>query len=425
MQEDNKRVWDGGVAVQASTVRTGAGQLEREPGEEPWSLSIEDLLVGPDSEFPPVLSVVMPTMNEEEGIGTCLDWIEEAILELEVPTEIIVSDASTDRTPEIARKRGAIVVEPDEPGYGYAYRYAFRYARGEYIVMGDADTTYDFSEIPRLLEHLEAEDADIVMGSRLEGEIKPGAMPALHQYVGNPLLTKFLNTFYDAGVSDAHSGFRVFRRDVLEQLDLTSDGMEFASEMVMKAGANALTIREVPITYYEREGEAKLESFHDGWRHVRFMLVNAPGYLFSIPAVSFGVVGLSMMAMSLVSVQLLDIFFGAHTAIAGSLLTIIGFQIGTLALFSAVTADPIQAPDDRVTLWIHENVHLEHGLAVGFGLFVLGVGYLVATAARWFVAGGEVLPLIVPNMLAFTAVVVGVQAIFSSFFLNMIADDYR
>ena len=419
VEADERSVDDGGVAIETGDTQVPLPERRTETSEP-----LERLLVGADSETSPVVSVVMPTMNEEAGIGICIDWIEDAILELGLPTEIIVSDSSSDRTPEIARERGAIVVEPDEPGYGYAYQYAFRRARGDYIVMGDADTTYDFSQIPRLLEHLHEEGVDIVMGSRLGGEIKPGAMPALHQFVGNPALTKFLNVFYDAGVTDAHSGFRVFRRDVLDRIDLESVGMEFASEMVMKAGANSLTISEVPITYHEREGEATLESFRDGWRHVRFMLVNAPGYLFSIPAVSFGVVGVSMLAMSLVSVQFLDIFFGAHTAIVGSLLTIIGFQIGTLALFSAVTADPIQAPEDRVTLWIHENVHLEHGITVGFGLFVLGVGYLVATAVNWFAAGGDILPLIVPNMITFTAVVVGVQAVFSSFFLNMIADDY-
>ena len=419
VEADERSVGDGGLAIETGDTQAPLPERGTETSEP-----LERLLVGADSETSPVVSVVMPTMNEEAGIGICIDWIEDAILELGLPTEIIVSDSSSDRTPEIARERGAIVVEPDEPGYGYAYQYAFRRARGDYIVMGDADTTYDFSQIPRLLEHLHEEGVDIVMGSRLGGEIKPGAMPALHQFVGNPALTKFLNVFYDAGVTDAHSGFRVFRRDVLDRIDLESVGMEFASEMVMKAGANSLTISEVPITYHEREGEATLESFRDGWRHVRFMLVNAPGYLFSIPAVSFGVVGVSMLAMSLVSVQFLDIFFGAHTAIVGSLLTIIGFQIGTLALFSAVTADPIQAPEDRVTLWIHENVHLEHGITVGFGLFVLGVGYLVATAVNWFAAGGDILPLIVPNMITFTAVVVGVQAVFSSFFLNMIADDY-
>jgi len=198
-------------------------------------LSADELLVGQDSDTtPPQLSVVMPTLNEESGIRTCIDWIKTAIEELQVPTEIIISDSSTDRTPEIAREMGAIVVEPDGKGYGYAYRYAFERTRGAYIAMGDADTTYDFKQIPRLLTHLEETGADMVMGSRLDGEIKNGAMPTLHQYIGNPALTRFLNTFYRAGVSDAHSGFRIFTREAYETMDWETTGMEFASEMIMR-----------------------------------------------------------------------------------------------------------------------------------------------------------------------------------------------
>jgi len=184
----------------------------------------------------------MPTLNEEEGIRECIEWVETAVESLDIPTELIISDSSTDRTPEIAREMGAIVLSPDQPGYGYAYRYAFERTRGRYIVMGDADTTYDFKQIPRLLTHLQGEDADMVLGSRLEGEIKSGAMPALHQYIGNPALTTFLNIFYDAGVSDAHSGFRIFTRDAYETMELETTGMEFASEMIMEAGAKDLDI---------------------------------------------------------------------------------------------------------------------------------------------------------------------------------------
>lgn len=200
----------------------------------------------------------MPTLNEEEGIAECIDRIRTSIEQLGLLAEIIVSDSSTDRTPEIAREMGAIVVTPDQPGYGYAYRYAFERARGEYIIIGDADTTYDFEDIPRLFEELD--EKDMVMGSRLGGEIKPGAMPPFHQYVGNPLLRKFLNVFYDVGVSDAHSGFRIIRHDSLDALDLETNGMEFASEMIMQAGASDMAIVEVSIMYHERKGEANLES---------------------------------------------------------------------------------------------------------------------------------------------------------------------
>lgn len=386
----------------------------------PSEVSPESFIVGVESDTSPILSVVIPTMNEEEGIEPCLEWVHEAIGELQVPTEIIISDSSTDRTPELARQHGAIVIEPDEPGYGYAYRYAFNRARGEYIVMGDADTTYDFSEIPRLIEHLEATDADMVMGSRLNGDIKPGAMPPLHKYIGNPLLTRFLNTFYDAGVNDAHSGFRVLTADALAQLDLTTTGMEFASEMIMAATEAGLTIEEVPITYHERKGEETLDSFHDGWRHVRFMLVNAPQYLFTVPALGLSGLGVLTLILSGLGVTVGELTFSVHTAIAGGLLLITGYQIGTLGIFSAITGDPIRTPTDRVTQWVQEHVRLEHGIGVGLGATLLGGIYSALMIGQWL-ATGQV-PLVVPNLLAFTAIVIGLQTIFYAFFLSILSE---
>jgi hypothetical protein len=361
-------------------------------------------------------------MNEEAGIETCLDWIEEAVLELGVPTEIIVSDNSTDRTPEIAHERRAIVVEPDKQGYGYAYRYAFERARGKYIVIGDADTTYDFSQIPRLLNHLEAEDADMVVGSRLEGEIEDGAMPPLHQYIGNPLLTTFLNAFYDAEVSDAHSGFRIFRRNVLDELGLETTGMEFASEMIMEAGAKDLDIEEVPIIYHEREGEETLNSFRDGWRHVRFMLVNAPGYLFSLPGLLLGSVGLLIMTFVWSGVDFGGVNLGVNSMIAGSLLTIVGYQIGNLGVFATIAGNPIQKPRNSVTRVITEQASLERGATLGLAVF--GIGVLAASTLfyQWVSDGFTSLGFTITALGAFTAVVLGLQTIFSSFFLSMIAD---
>ena len=407
---------DRGVAVQLEP--TTVEQPEQVPDPKPTS----DLLLGADSDRQPVLSVVMPTMDEEAGIDTCLDWIEEAVMELGLPTEIIVSDSSTDRTPEIARERGAIVVEPDQKGYGYAYRYAFERARGEYIVMGDADTTYDFSQIPRLLEHLKTEDADMVMGSRLEGEIEDGAMPPLHQYIGNPLLTTFLNAFYDAEVSDAHSGFRVFRRDTLDELGLETDGMEFASEMIMEAGAQNLDIEEVPIVYHEREGEETLDSFRDGWRHVRFMLVNAPGYLFSVPGLLLGVFGLSIMTVAWSGVTVGGVSLGINSMIAGSLLTIVGYQTGSLGIFATVASDPIQKPADSVTRALTEQVSLERGATLGLVVFGLGALTAGGLLSRWAANGFTSLGFTKTALSAFTAIVIGLQTVFSSFFLSMIAD---
>lgn len=404
----------------------GAVELATEDGHRPPIAQGEGLgdglLLDADSEYEPVLTVVLPTLNEEAGVAICIEKIKAAVAELAVPTEIIVSDSSTDRTPDIAREKGAIVVEPDKPGYGYAYRYAFRQARGDVVVMGDADTTYDFESIPRLLEPIIEGNADIVMGSRLQGEIEPGAMPPLHRYVGNPLLTRFLNLFYNAGVSDAHSGFRVFTRDALETLDLESDGMEFASEMVMDAAARNLVIEEGPITYHDRVGEETLDSVRDGWRHIRFMLVNAPGYLFSVPGVLLSVVGVLVMSFVLLDVAIGSIGFGPHSMVVGSLLTIAGYQVASLGVFANVAGDPIRTPSDPITEWLVESATLEKGATVGVMLFGLGGMYATFMLVRWIESGFTDLPFLMGDIAAMTVIVLGVQTVFGSFFLSTIGE---
>lgn len=396
-----------------SSAKQNGKTLDRE-------LSANELLVGDNSDIVPHLSIVMPTLNEETGIRTCINWIKTAIEELQLPAEIIISDSSTDRTPEIAREMGAIVVEPDEPGYGYAYRYAFERTRGAYIAMGDADATYDFTQIPRLLDHLEETRADMVMGSRLNGEIKDGAMPALHQYIGNPALTRFLNTFYDAGVSDAHSGFRIFTREAYESMDWETTGMEFASEMIMEAGAQNLDIVEVPIVYHEREGEETLESFRDGWRHVRFMLVNAPGYLFSVPGLLLTIFGVAVMILAHTDAALGEVTLGVNSMIAGSLATIVGTQIGSLGVFATVASDPIQQPDDPLTTGITTYATLERGATAGVIVFAAGGAYASWLVGDWILNGFGAVPFTSAALIAFTGVVVGIQLIFSSFFLSTV-----
>jgi glycosyltransferase involved in cell wall biosynthesis len=380
-------------------------------------------IVGKDSSVRPVLSVVMPTMNEEEGVEECIERVKTAVEELEIPTEILISDSSSDQTPEIARELGAIVVEPDEMGYGYAYRYAFKRARGDFIVMGDADTTYDFEQIPRLLEHLKDTNADMVMGSRLEGEIKSGAMPTLHQYLGNPLLTKFLNAFYGAGVSDAHSGFRIMRREAIEEMELETTGMEFASEMIMKAGAKGLKIEEVPIVYHEREGEETLDSFRDGWRHVRFMLLNAPGYIFSVPGVLLSVFGVLVMATAISGVSLGRVSLGVNSLIAGSLFTLLGVQVGSFGVFSTIASDPIQRPNDVITERITGDLTLERGATAGFLVFAAGTAYAAFLLVDWVTTGFGNVPFTESSILAFTAIVLGAQVVFSSFFMSALAEN--
>jgi hypothetical protein len=263
------------------------------------------------------------------------------------------------------------------------------------------------------------------MGSRFQGEIKEGAMPPLHQYLGNPLLTKFLNLFYDTDISDAHSGFRVFHRNVLETLDLSTDGMEFASEMVMDAGARDLDITEVPITYHEREGEATLNSFEDGWRHVKFMLVNAPGKLFTVPGSILMTLGLLLMGSAFFAVSPPGIgpTPGVRTMVAGSLLTISGYQIAGLGAFATIASDPIRRPSDRITNWIIDHMTMELGGSIGLVIFTAGSSYAGYLIWGWFTGGYGALPGLTHDILAFTAIVVGLQTVFKSFFLSVLADN--
>src|SRR5947209_1008017 len=238
----------------------------------------------------PIVSVVIPCLNESESIERVVRLARETHETACIAGEVVVADnGSVDGSDALARGAGARVVHESRRGYGSAYLAGFAAARGEYIVMGDADLTYDFTEIPRFLEELDA-GADMVIGDRMDN-IHPGAMPWLHRYVGNPILTGLLNLFFRTGVKDAHCGMRALRRDSLERLDLRATGMEFASEMVIRAAKENLDIRQFPIQYLPRDGESKLSSFRDGWRHLRFLLVHSPNHLFLLPGAIFAALG--------------------------------------------------------------------------------------------------------------------------------------
>src|SRR5690349_4557779 len=238
----------------------------------------------------PRVSVVIPCLNEAENIVECVTRAKNVLAEHGLSGEVIVADnASDDGSPELAKQAGALVVHEPRRGYGSAYLAGFAAARGEFVVMADADLTYDWDEIPHFVQKLD-EGADLVMGDRMDN-IHPGAMPWLHRYVGNPILSGVLNVFFRTGVRDAHCGMRGFRRAVLPQLDLRTTGMEFASEMVIRASKEKLAISQIPIEYHPRGGQSKLSSFRDGWRHLRFLLVHSPTHLFLLPGLVMLVVG--------------------------------------------------------------------------------------------------------------------------------------
>ncbi|ASJ03619.1 dolichol-P-glucose synthetase [Thermococcus profundus] len=361
------------------------------------------------------VSVVLPTMNEEEAIQTVLPRIKAVLDRTGLRYEIIVVDRSTDKTPQIARELGAVVIRQRGRGYGDAYLEGFRAARGRFILMMDPDGSYDPEDIPALLEPLLKDEADLVMGNRLKGEMDEGAMPWLHRKIGNPLLTWILNFFFKAGISDAHCGMRAIRRDALEKLPLKCRGMEFASEMVIEAAKHGLRIKEVPIRYHRRIGESKLSSFRDGWRHLRLMLLYSPTYLFFLPGLFLLLLGLFLMGYTY--------FFEPirlHTLILGSLLVISGTQILGFGVSAKVYAvkEGFERPD-RITRFFMRYSILEEGLLLGGLMFLIGLALGLKLFLQWRATGYGALFHIREAVLILTLITLGLQVIFFSFFISV------
>lgn len=368
------------------------------------------------------VSVVIPSMNEENSIGKCIEKVNNVFLNNGIDGEIIVADNSTDRTPEIATSLGARVVTPDKKGYGAAYLYAFKYVSGDYIVIGDADDTYDYLEMMKLIEPLRKGEADFVMGTRLKGEIKKGAMPWLHQYIGNPLLTRILNTLFRSGISDSHCGMRAISREALGKLNLNTHGMEFASEMIIEATRKKLRIAEVPISYYPRAGESKLSSFSDGWRHLRFMLLHSPTTLFLIPGLIMFMVGWAFVIALLGGPVRVDgIWIHLHPMLYGSMLAVLGYQVMHLGLFAKTYAVVNKIEEhDGITEFLSKHVSLERAGTIGFIILITGAGILINIIYEWANAGFGALPEIRLDILAMTLMIIGAQTVFGGYFLSIV-----
>ncbi|CAB4904537.1 unannotated protein [freshwater metagenome] len=366
-----------------------------------------------------LVSVVIPCLNEEENIVAVVTQAREAIADAGITGEVVVADNnSTDRSAELAAQAGARVVHVPTRGYGAAYMGGFSAAKGKYIVMGDADLTYDFHEIPNFVRELD-DGADLVMGNRMKN-IQPGAMPWLHQYVGNPLLSGFLNLLFKTGVRDAHCGMRAVRRSALPAMDLRTPGMEFASEMVIRASKAKLDIREFDIQYHPRGGESKLSTWRDGWRHLRFLLAHSPTHLFLIPGLFLTVVGALIMATVLSGVNILGRDWSIHSLMAGSLLTIIGTQVVSLGLCAHAYGMYFMGDVDPWFDRMRARFRLEHGLAIGGAVIAIGVMAAAVIVIRWAADDFGALSQINLAITAVTAIVIGVQIFFSSFLLSII-----
>ena len=365
------------------------------------------------------LSIIMPCLNEAETLATCIGKARDYLERHKIAGEVLIADnGSSDGSQEIATNSGARVVPIPERGYGSALRGGIAAAKGQYIIMGDADDSYDFTNLSPFLEKLR-QGYDLVMGNRFQGGIKPGAMPVLHKYLGNPVLTWLGRLFFGSPCGDFHCGLRGFSKQAIEQLNLRTTGMEFASEMVVKASLYGLKITEVPTTLSPdgRSRPPHLKTWRDGWRHLRFLLMYSPRWLFLYP-------GLALMFLGLIATIWFMTQPRVHTLLYSATALIIGFQIVSFAIFTkAFAISEGLLPEDRKLRRFLRYINLEVGLIIGVILLVLGMGgslyALYIWNARLYGAldPAVTMRIVIPSV---TALALGVQVVFSSFFLSVL-----
>lgn len=380
-----------------------------------------------DRDARPQLSIVFPCLNEAETVGNCVRKATEALRKYHVRGEVIVADnGSTDGSKDIASSEGARIVEVAERGYGSALRAGIRSARADYILMADCDDSYDVTHFDHFLQPLHA-GADLVMGNRFRGEIRPGAMPFLHRYLGNPVLTWVGRLFFRSQCGDFHCGIRAFRKEAVERMDLRSTGMEFASEMVVKASLLGMNVAEVPTTL-SRDGRSRpphLRTWRDGWRHLRFLLMYSPRWLFLYPGILLVAAGLIGCALLLPGPRVFHgIGFDVHTLLYAFISVLLGFQLITFATFTKVFAitEGLLPKDPRLTRafrWIN----LESGLVVGGFLIAIGLSASIWAMSHWVresfgaLNPVQMMRVVMPAVFCLTF---GTQIVFSSFFLSIL-----
>ena len=377
------------------------------------------------------LSVVMPCLNEADTLATCIEKAKRAVTEAGIETEIIIADnGSTDGSREIAERHGARVVPVTDRGYGAALMGGIGAARGRYIIMGDADDSYDFGEIPRFVAKLR-EGYELVQGCRLPnggGTVAPGAMPILHRWWGNPMFSAMARLWFRAPIHDIHCGMRGFTRDLFQRLGQRCSGMEFASEMIIKATFKQARIAEVPITLHQ-DGRTShpphLKTFRDGWRHLRFMLLYSPRWLFLIPGSLLILAGLTAYGLAFPNVPLGHIKLDVHTILVGSLAVLCGYQAILFAIFAKIFAiSEGLLPDDTRIARLGKYVQLEHGVAGGAITFLAGLILIGVAFKEWSAVGfgaldySHTMRLVIPGV---TLAAIGFQTILSSFFMSVLA----
>ncbi len=369
------------------------------------------------------VSVVLPCLNEERGLGLCLEKIKRVFESGNISGEIVVADnGSTDRSVQIATGMGARVVHEKVQGYGAAYLCGIAHAKGDYIIIGDSDNTYDFDDIPRFLKALD-EGYDFVIGSRFQGRIHSGAMPWANRYIGNPILSGMTRLFFRTRLSDIHCGMRGFSKRAYDAMKLHTLGMEFATEMVVSAIMNDLKIREIPIEYYAREGESKLQALRDAWRHVRFMLLYCPTWLYFIPGISGFLLGAVALLLLLPGpFFFLGRFWDVHVMIFAAVLCILSYQVFHLGIYAHTFAiEQGFLKRDAVNLVFQRYFNLERGLVAGFLIFCVGLAINGFIFFEWFSNRFGSLYRIRESIFAMTLLVIGLQTVFSSFFISLLS----
>jgi glycosyltransferase involved in cell wall biosynthesis len=371
------------------------------------------------------VSVVMPCLNERDTIGACISRAAEALRAGGLSGEIIVADnGSDDGSPAVAEALGARVVHETVRGYGAAYMRGIAAASGDLIVIGDSDNTYDFGELPRLVAPLR-DGYDLVLGSRFKGEILPGAMPWANRYIGNPVLTGMLNLLFGLRVSDAHSGLRAFKRAAYGRMQLRTTGMEFASEMVIKAALARLRTTEVPIRYHPRRGSgSKLQPLGDAWRHIRFMLLFSPAYVFFVPGLLALALGLlTTLALSRGPLYMGAVYVGIHFQVLGSMLAVLGLQMLSFGVSARAFAfsEALLAPD-RLSQALMRAFNLERGLVLGGALAALGLVTFTYILVQWLIGDARFGALVHLHeaIAASTFMILGMQLVASAFFLSLL-----
>ncbi|MFH1398312.1 MAG: glycosyltransferase [Candidatus Omnitrophota bacterium] len=368
------------------------------------------------------VSVVLPCLNEEKALSLCLNKIKDVFSREGIIGEIIVADnGSVDNSREIAGSLGARVVLEPQKGYGAAYLSGIKEAKGEYIVIADSDNTYDLSDIPKFLKPLK-DGYDFVLGSRFKGKIRKGAMSWSHRYVGNPILSGICRLFFKTDLSDIHCGMRSFTSSAYQKMKLRTLGMEFATEMVVSALVNNFKTFEVPIDYYPREGESKLSPLTDAWRHIRFMLIYSPLWLYFMPALTGFLLGSLILLLMLKGPFLfLGHHWDIHFMIFISAISILSYQLLNLGVFAhtfAVNEGFLR--NDRFFLFFQRHFNLETGLIIGSALFIAGFSINLLIFMEWFFKHFGTLGRIRESILAMTLLIIGLQTIFSSFFISLL-----